>query len=253
MPKRCTWAEGNELMSAYHDQEWGVPERDSRALWEKLMLDGFQAGLSWLTILKKRDSLSRSVCRLRSRESGRLHRAGRCSAARKPRHRPLPRQDRSHDWRRPSLLENGRARRRLFHDGVGTDRRRTHPQRNRRGARQDAAFRNDVQSAQAPRLQIRGPGDSCTPGCKPWASSTTTRPIASAAIAFEGRQAVVPRSRAVPAMMDQLPASSKPPGGTGAGALGAAGARGAASTAVSVVGADLKSSFTGPTTRVKML
>lgn len=41
-------------MQAYHDEEWGVPERDSRALWEKLTLDGFQAGLSWLTILRKR-------------------------------------------------------------------------------------------------------------------------------------------------------------------------------------------------------
>ena len=43
-------------MCAYHDQEWGVPERDGRALWEKLMLDGFQAGLSWITILRKRDA-----------------------------------------------------------------------------------------------------------------------------------------------------------------------------------------------------
>jgi DNA-3-methyladenine glycosylase I len=56
MPKRCAWAEGDALMRAYHDREWGVPERDSRALWEKLMLDGFQAGLSWLTILRKRDA-----------------------------------------------------------------------------------------------------------------------------------------------------------------------------------------------------
>ena len=43
-------------MQAYHDEEWGVPERDSRALWEKLMLDGFQAGLAWSIILKKRDA-----------------------------------------------------------------------------------------------------------------------------------------------------------------------------------------------------
>jgi len=56
MPTRCTWAESNPLLQAYHDEEWGVPERDSRALWEKLMLDGFQAGLSWLTILRKRDA-----------------------------------------------------------------------------------------------------------------------------------------------------------------------------------------------------
>ena len=53
---RCTWAEGDPLLREYHDTEWGVPERDSRALWEKLMLDGFQAGLSWLTILRKRDA-----------------------------------------------------------------------------------------------------------------------------------------------------------------------------------------------------
>lgn len=55
-PSRCLWPGNDPLMLAYHDQEWGVPERDSRALWEKLMLDGFQAGLSWSTILKKRDA-----------------------------------------------------------------------------------------------------------------------------------------------------------------------------------------------------
>jgi DNA-3-methyladenine glycosylase I len=55
-PIRCKWADSNPLMAAYHDEEWGVPERDSRALWEKLMLDGFQAGLSWITVLKKREA-----------------------------------------------------------------------------------------------------------------------------------------------------------------------------------------------------
>jgi DNA-3-methyladenine glycosylase I len=55
-PHRCGWAEGDPLLRACHDEEWGVPEYDSRALWEKLMLDGFQAGLSWLTILRKRDA-----------------------------------------------------------------------------------------------------------------------------------------------------------------------------------------------------
>lgn len=53
---RCAWAQNDPLMRAYHDEEWGVPERDSRALWEKLILDGFQAGLSWITILRKRDT-----------------------------------------------------------------------------------------------------------------------------------------------------------------------------------------------------
>src|SRR3954453_20208686 len=51
---RCPWAQSDPLMRVYHDEEWGVAEHDSRALWEKLMLDGFQAGLSWLTILRKR-------------------------------------------------------------------------------------------------------------------------------------------------------------------------------------------------------
>jgi DNA-3-methyladenine glycosylase I len=55
---RCTWPgmNGNALYEAYHDAEWGMPERDSHALWEKLVLDGFQAGLSWITILKKREA-----------------------------------------------------------------------------------------------------------------------------------------------------------------------------------------------------
>ncbi len=47
---------GDTLYESYHDLEWGVPERDSRALWEKLVLDGFQAGLSWITILRKREA-----------------------------------------------------------------------------------------------------------------------------------------------------------------------------------------------------
>jgi DNA-3-methyladenine glycosylase I len=55
MPQRCAWPGADSQMLAYHDEEWGVPEYDSRALWEKLMLDGFQAGLSWSTILKKRE------------------------------------------------------------------------------------------------------------------------------------------------------------------------------------------------------
>ncbi len=53
---RCAWAEGNDpLMTEYHDTEWGVPQYDSRALWEMLMLEGFQAGLSWRTILHRRE------------------------------------------------------------------------------------------------------------------------------------------------------------------------------------------------------
>src|ERR1700758_1533694 len=55
---RCGWGgmAGGPPSEAYHDLEWGVPERDPRALWEKLVLDGFQAGLSWITILRKREA-----------------------------------------------------------------------------------------------------------------------------------------------------------------------------------------------------
>jgi DNA-3-methyladenine glycosylase I len=54
--ERCAWVSDDPLYVDYHDREWGVPEWDDRALWEKLILDGFQAGLSWITILRKRES-----------------------------------------------------------------------------------------------------------------------------------------------------------------------------------------------------
>lgn len=56
MEKRCAWVNSDQLYLAYHDQEWGVPLYDNRGLFEMLILEGFQAGLSWFTILKKRDN-----------------------------------------------------------------------------------------------------------------------------------------------------------------------------------------------------
>jgi DNA-3-methyladenine glycosylase I len=57
---RCPWPKDDALYIAYHDEEWGVPEFDDWALYEKLVLDGFQAGLSWITILRKRDNFRRA-------------------------------------------------------------------------------------------------------------------------------------------------------------------------------------------------
>ncbi|WP_336489654.1 DNA-3-methyladenine glycosylase I [Methylobacterium nigriterrae] len=57
---RCWWAGQDPVYVAYHDTEWGVPERDARALYEKLILDGFQAGLSWITILRRREGFRRA-------------------------------------------------------------------------------------------------------------------------------------------------------------------------------------------------
>jgi DNA-3-methyladenine glycosylase I len=61
--RRCAWAASDPLYLAYHDQEWGVPQHDGRALWEMLMLEGFQAGLSWITILRKRDAFRKAFKR----------------------------------------------------------------------------------------------------------------------------------------------------------------------------------------------
>jgi DNA-3-methyladenine glycosylase I len=57
---RCAWVPDDPTYREYHDHEWGVPEHDDRALFEKLVLDGFQAGLSWITILRKRDNFRRA-------------------------------------------------------------------------------------------------------------------------------------------------------------------------------------------------
>jgi DNA-3-methyladenine glycosylase I len=58
--KRCAWAESDPLLRDYHDNEWGVPVHDGRMLWETLMLEGFQAGLSWLTILRRREGFRKA-------------------------------------------------------------------------------------------------------------------------------------------------------------------------------------------------
>jgi DNA-3-methyladenine glycosylase I len=57
---RCAWPASDPLYRAYHDEEWGVPEHDSRTLWETLMLEGFQAGLAWIVILRKREAFRKA-------------------------------------------------------------------------------------------------------------------------------------------------------------------------------------------------
>ena len=69
---RCSWADNDPLMKKYHDEEWGVPEHNSRALWEALMLDGFQAGLSWLTILRKREAFRKAFHNFDPRKVARM-------------------------------------------------------------------------------------------------------------------------------------------------------------------------------------
>jgi DNA-3-methyladenine glycosylase I len=66
--RRCEWAESDELLMAYHDEEWGVPVHDDRVLFEMLNLEGAQAGLSWLTILRKRDHYRKAFDRFDARK-----------------------------------------------------------------------------------------------------------------------------------------------------------------------------------------
>lgn len=69
---RCAWAGDDPLMCAYHDQEWGVPQHDSRMLWEMLMLEGFQAGLAWIIVLRKRDAFRKAFARFDPRKVARF-------------------------------------------------------------------------------------------------------------------------------------------------------------------------------------
>lgn len=75
MPKRCSWAGIDPLYQAYHDEEWGVSEHDDRNLFELLTLEGAQAGLSWLTILKKREHYRKAFSRFDPRRIARFDRA----------------------------------------------------------------------------------------------------------------------------------------------------------------------------------
>jgi len=77
--KRCGWPGEDTLYVAYHDEEWGVPERDGRALFEKLLLDGFQAGLAWITILRKRDNFRQAFAGF---DAGTMARWGEADVAR---------------------------------------------------------------------------------------------------------------------------------------------------------------------------
>ncbi|MGA8744210.1 MAG: DNA-3-methyladenine glycosylase I [Terracidiphilus sp.] len=122
---RCKWAESDPLMRAYHDAEWGVPEFDSRALWELLMLEGFQAGLVWIIVLRKREAFRSAfkqfdpvkVARFKEADIARLMQnpgiirarakidtmAGEMARLPPPWHHPRTREDRRYDPGRPRL------------------------------------------------------------------------------------------------------------------------------------------------------
>ena len=98
---RCPWPGVDPLYVAYHDEEWGVPEYDDRAMFEKLVLDGFQAGLSWITILRKRPAFRKAFDGFDPETDRPLERQEKGGADAGRRHRPQPRQDRGDGGARP--------------------------------------------------------------------------------------------------------------------------------------------------------
>ena len=110
---RCWWPGTDPFYVAYHDTEWGVPEFDDRALFEKLILDGFQAGLSWITILRKRENFRRAFAGFDPAVIARFDQAQVEALMLDHRHRAQPRQDRGDDCRRARLARHPGARRLL--------------------------------------------------------------------------------------------------------------------------------------------
>jgi DNA-3-methyladenine glycosylase I len=82
--QRCTWCAGSDLQIAYHDREWGVPVHDDRKLFEFLILEGAQAGLSWDTILRKRENYRRAFAGFDPRKVARFDRAKRAALMKNP-------------------------------------------------------------------------------------------------------------------------------------------------------------------------
>ena len=108
---RCAWAGDDPLMQSYHDVEWGVPERNSRALWEMLMLEGFQAGLSWAIVLRKRDAFRKAFAGFNPDKVARLTGKDVARLLENPAHHSLTEQDSGDHRRCARLLRDARSRR----------------------------------------------------------------------------------------------------------------------------------------------
>ena len=105
---RCSWAGDDPLYRRYHDEEWGFPVADDRRLFEKICLEGFQSGLSWLTILRKRESFRAAFCGFDAARVARFRARRRRAPAEGRRDRPAPRQDRVDGQQRPARARAAR-------------------------------------------------------------------------------------------------------------------------------------------------
>ena len=107
---RCAWGDSAPDYRPYHDEEWGRPVTDDVRLFEKLCLEGFQSGLSWLTILRKREAFRSAFAGFDFEQVARFADAGRRAPARRRGDHPPPRQDRGDDQQRGARRRDGRGR-----------------------------------------------------------------------------------------------------------------------------------------------
>ena len=129
---RCDWAGSDARMLAYHDEEWGVPLHDDRGLFEFLALEGAQAGLSWKTILNKREGYRRALRPIRSGASRPLRPPSHRDAARKSGHRAQSLEGRKHDQQRKGSARSAKGVRKLR--SIHLELRRTESRRKIAGA-----------------------------------------------------------------------------------------------------------------------
>ncbi len=159
MSERCPWAGNDPLYVTYHDTEWGVPKTDDRALLEKLVLEGFQSGLSWITILRKRENFRKAFHGFDAGADRPLRRKGYRAADAGYRHRPQSPQDRVDHRQRACLSETrgdgipgtshlGHGRRQSFPKSVPVD---------EGGSRRNARQQDNLEAPEKDRLPLRRP------------------------------------------------------------------------------------------------
>ncbi len=159
---RCFWHGNLPDYLHYHDHEWGRPVADDRRLFEKICLEGFQSGLSWLTILRKRENFREAFAGFDCRQGRRLHRQGCRAPARQCRHHPPSRQDRLDHQQRQARARTGRRvrlARRLVLEVRTRPGRAARDRRSRASARQPdhGCLGPDFEGTEEARLELRRP------------------------------------------------------------------------------------------------
>ncbi len=154
---RCTWPGSDPLYTAYHDEEWGVPEYDSRVLWETLMLEGFQAGLAWIVILRKRESFRKAFKNFDPAKVARFTETDIERLLAGPRHRPLPPPKSKPPSTVPASTWQCTPPATTSRNSSGASSTASPSRTPAPRARPDTAVRGNLESPQKARLQVRWP------------------------------------------------------------------------------------------------